>query len=59
MLTEKGRAKITGLKNFPCPIMELGWLGCLVQEEPQKGVPDKKLAKYLRWKRLFFSKVSG
>ena len=35
------------------------WLGCLLRKEPLENVPDKNIAKYLWWKILLFSKVSG
>ena len=43
MVTETGRAKLTGFKSFPGCITALGWIGCLVRKEPLKVFQTKTL----------------
>ena len=43
VVTEKGRATLTGFKNFSVCIMALGWLGCFVPRSHWKVLQTKTL----------------
>ena len=48
VVTEKGRAKLTGFKGFSGCIVTLDWLGCLIRKEPLKR---DDAARNERWKQ--------